>query len=85
MKVSTDVFLLDDIDLQEIFKGYSAQFSDRTFSQFKSRVASQPNQVIRYSRNGEPLWLSDAHQPCSESIPACDYCGSEREFEFQVK
>ena len=40
-------------------------------------------QVLRYHRNGEPLWVSDEGKPSDGDIPVCD-CGSERVFEFQV-
>lgn len=43
-----------------------------------------PTQIIRYARNTEPLWLSKENIPICDSIPSCEYCGSSRQFEFQV-
>lgn len=43
-----------------------------------------PKQVIRYTRDTSPLWLSSKFIPQDGDIPACENCGSEREFEFQV-
>lgn len=40
--------------------------------------------MIRYGRNTKPLWLSAEHIPKEDSIPVCEYCGDQREFEFQV-
>lgn len=41
------------------------------------------HQVLRYSFEGDPLWVSNEHQPRSSDIPPCS-CGAERIFEFQV-
>jgi pre-rRNA-processing protein TSR4 len=55
---------------------------DATFKKFKHRVARSPTQVLRYEREGQPLWVSNQNQP--EQMPPCPYCGSPRVFEFQV-
>lgn len=47
-------------------------------------IRAQPEQVIRYERDGDPLWLSDKHVPSDKDIPGCEYCGKRRIFEFQV-
>lgn len=57
---------------------------DKIFKSFKTRIEHNPGQVLRYQRNGEPLWLSDDHRPSDDDIPPCSYCGSPRVFEFQV-
>jgi len=31
-----------------------------------------------------PLWISSIHRPCINDIPCCQYCGSDRRFEFQI-
>lgn len=56
--------------------------TDKIFSKFRKRIASNPDQVLRYERGGQPLWV--AENPLPEQIPNCDYCGSERQFEFQI-
>ena len=40
-------------------------------------------QIIRYAKNGSPLWCSSTFQPQAKDIPTCQ-CGSPRLFEFQV-
>lgn len=55
---------------------------DKVFHQFKNRISREPEQVLRYQRHGEPLWVSNK-VPGVNDIPPCN-CGSERTFEFQV-
>ncbi|XP_051866929.1 programmed cell death protein 2 [Pristis pectinata] len=53
------------------------------FAKFKKRIASEPDQVLRYCRGGSPLWVSGDNIPTDNDIPNCS-CGTKREFEFQV-
>ncbi|XP_053274459.1 programmed cell death protein 2 isoform X1 [Pleuronectes platessa] len=55
----------------------------KVFQRFKKRIAPEPDQVVRYSRGGSPLWVSSQHIPSDQDIPQCT-CGAERTFEFQV-
>lgn len=55
---------------------------DKAFAHFKKRISCHPDQVIRYQRGGEPLWI--ARKPLPETIPDCNYCGGQRKFEFQI-
>ncbi|KAJ1679673.1 hypothetical protein EV182_001569 [Spiromyces aspiralis] len=69
---------------------------DKEFLLFQRRVSQNPSQVIRYARTRlddgdddkegapEPLWVNEQHKPRKEDIPACEFCGASREFEFQV-
>ena len=56
------------------------------FAEFAARLASAPEQVLRYcSEDGaQPLWPSLAYVPEPDSIPACPLCGAARRFEFQI-
>ncbi|ESO11397.1 hypothetical protein HELRODRAFT_183181 [Helobdella robusta] len=58
--------------------------SDRTFENFKKIVKVHPEQMIRYSRKGTPLWITDENQLNVDDVPNCQYCGSRRVFEFQI-
>jgi len=53
----------------------------KAFSAFKKKVAAAPEQILRYSRGGEPVWISEAAVPM---IPPCESCLSPRKFEFQI-
>ncbi|XP_042306447.1 LOW QUALITY PROTEIN: programmed cell death protein 2 [Sceloporus undulatus] len=57
---------------------------DKIFQKFKERISLEPEQIIRYCRDGEgPLWISGENIPQETDIPQC-LCGSKRVFEFQV-
>jgi pre-rRNA-processing protein TSR4 len=55
---------------------------DKCFLKFKDTIQGYPEQVLRYKKGEDPLWVSDANMP--SSIPNCELCGSKRRFEFQV-
>ncbi|XP_017786084.1 PREDICTED: programmed cell death protein 2-like [Nicrophorus vespilloides] len=55
---------------------------DKVFANFRKRVACNPEQILRYERGGEPLWV--ASEPKPEAVPDCEQCGGPRQFEFQV-
>ncbi|XP_061736199.1 programmed cell death protein 2 [Nerophis ophidion] len=72
---------LAEIDLEEMAMHETEE--DRVFQRFKRKIAPEPQQVLRYSRGGAPLWVSLHHIPSDTDIPACT-CGAKRTFEFQV-
>ncbi|KAF4090517.1 hypothetical protein AMELA_G00052250 [Ameiurus melas] len=55
----------------------------KMFQKFKECIAAEPHQVLRYCRQGSPLWVSSEHVPSKEAIPKCP-CGTNRIFEFQI-
>ncbi|XP_053602426.1 programmed cell death protein 2 isoform X2 [Plodia interpunctella] len=57
---------------------------DKVFNKFSKRVARHPDQVLRYERNGQPLWITGNFDNSIINIPACQYCNGERQFEFQI-
>lgn len=57
---------------------------DTIFSDFKSRISEDPDQILRYDKDGVPLWICEEGIPKEDDIPSCTYCGGERTFEFQV-
>lgn len=81
LNLKENIFV-DDISVDELQKVTSPE--DRQFSKFTSRIKRNPDQVLRYNRGGVPLWISTHHIPNEEDIPRCEYCGTQRQFEFQV-
>lgn len=55
---------------------------DKQFTKFKDKTQSYPDQVLRYNKGGDPLWVSESNKPLT--VPCCEFCESERRFEFQV-
>ncbi|KAF1392991.1 hypothetical protein PFLUV_G00033770 [Perca fluviatilis] len=72
---------LAETDLEEMAMHETED--NKVFQRFKKRIAPEPHQVVRYSREGCPLWVSSQHIPSDQDIPACT-CGAKRTFEFQV-
>lgn len=67
------------------FEKYTNQVDDdKAFHKFKEKISSDPEQVIRFHRGGQPLWITTANQLESLDIPACSICHGPRVFEFQV-
>uniref|UniRef100_A0A8C0SDV3 Programmed cell death protein 2 n=2 Tax=Canis lupus familiaris TaxID=9615 RepID=A0A8C0SDV3_CANLF len=56
---------------------------DKIFQKFKTKIALEPEQVLRYGRGIAPIWISGQNIPQEKDIPHCP-CGAKRIFEFQV-
>lgn len=56
---------------------------DATLLKFRDRIRNEPSQVLRYNREGQPLWIGE-NQPKAGELPACRACGGELVFEMQV-
>lgn len=56
---------------------------DHIFQKFKSKIALEPEQILRYGRGIKPIWISGENIPQEKDIPDCP-CGAKRIFEFQV-
>ncbi|KAL3942447.1 MAG: hypothetical protein SGBAC_003370 [Bacillariaceae sp.] len=88
---------LEQEDLNAITGAITSEASrDPTTIEFYARTKGLPNvqdQCLRYmrwpseesaSRANMPLWMTSDHQPPKEMIPHCNYCGTDRSFEFQI-
>ncbi|XP_066260026.1 programmed cell death protein 2-like [Euwallacea similis] len=53
---------------------------DKMFHHFLTRIKSNPEQILRYNREGSPLLLYPLH----DQIGVCKYCKKELIFEFQL-
>lgn len=77
---SGELATLPDAELEAFARKESAE--DKQFRHFKKIISKAPDQIIRYQRSGQPLWVSLQNQ--LDSPPPCERCGSPRHFEFQV-
>ncbi|XP_054245786.1 programmed cell death protein 2-like [Indicator indicator] len=57
---------------------------DHTFHKFMKRVSVCPEQILRYSRGGQPLFITCPPVNIEKGVPACSTCGGSRVFEFQL-
>ncbi|KAL7718548.1 Programmed cell death protein 2 [Entamoeba marina] len=55
---------------------------DPVWVRFNTHIAKDPNQVLRYNRNGKPLWISSTGIPTNP--PKCKRCGLDCIFEWQL-
>ncbi|XP_011191300.2 programmed cell death protein 2 [Zeugodacus cucurbitae] len=64
----------------------SEAVDDKFFRKFKKEVSKDPDQILRYKRGGNPLWIANVEQTFGQNpeIPNCELCDSVRRFEFQV-
>ncbi|KAI9582731.1 hypothetical protein GQX74_011948 [Glossina fuscipes] len=77
---------LPDSDLEK-YAANSELMDDKFFFKFRKECNKEPEQIIRYKRNGLPLWITDVQKTVAsqlKEIPLCEYCGGERKFEFQI-
>ncbi|XP_040821624.1 programmed cell death protein 2 isoform X1 [Ochotona curzoniae] len=56
---------------------------DKIFQKFKTQIAVEPEQILRYGRGITPIWISGENIPHAKDIPDCP-CGAKRILEFQV-
>ncbi|XP_060081700.1 programmed cell death protein 2-like [Ylistrum balloti] len=74
----------DNVAKNELEKMATVEsMDDKIFRRFKERIKTNPDQVLRYHKGGQPLWVSANHIPKETDIPIC-LCGAKRQFEFQV-
>lgn len=75
---------LSNISEDELEQYTKTMPEDKVFNKFNKRVARHPDQVLRYDRGGQPLWITGNSGDSVMNIPNCQYCNGERQFEFQV-
>ncbi|XP_075059514.1 programmed cell death protein 2 isoform X2 [Mixophyes fleayi] len=80
-KSSMDDLKLNEKELVAMAKHETEE--DKLFNKFKKRISTEPEQVLRYCRSGDPLWISLQNVPKENDVPNCA-CGAKRLFEFQV-
>lgn len=69
---------------EEKYEKSSARHGDAIFSRFMKRISLCPQQILRYHRSGEPLFISEPPSNLIQVVPACSTCGGRRTFELQL-
>lgn len=73
-----------DVPDSEMEKYGGDSIADKTFLKFKERIKNDQDQVIRYERGGNPLWITTNNQLDVKEVPKCRICKKQRTFEFQI-
>ncbi|XP_076257323.1 zinc finger protein RP-8 [Rhynchophorus ferrugineus] len=81
LKIQGKTGTLENISEYEL-NNHASSEKDKVFLKFKKQISYYPEQVVRYSRGGNPLLI--AKEPLPTSIPDCELCGGHRQFEFQI-
>ncbi|XP_072926568.1 programmed cell death protein 2-like isoform X1 [Hemitrygon akajei] len=68
----------------EAYEKGVVRHGDTAFVKFLKQIASCPEQILRYSWNGQPLLISPHPVGKDWYIPTCENCGGRRVFEFQL-
>jgi pre-rRNA-processing protein TSR4 len=86
----------DDSTANAAGKDFFESDLDKTFQKFSDRIAQNPEQVLRYEFNGQPLLYSGTDDVATRFIvphrkagaargmPRCEKCGAQRVFELQL-
>ncbi|XP_063759375.1 programmed cell death protein 2-like isoform X2 [Eleginops maclovinus] len=67
---------------KEKYEKTKARHGDAVFSRFMKKISLCPQQILRYSRRGKPLFISEP--PADMAVPRCGSCGGGRTFEMQL-
>ncbi|XP_075796194.1 programmed cell death protein 2-like isoform X2 [Pelodiscus sinensis] len=57
---------------------------DHVFHKFMKKIAACQEQILRYSWDGQPLFITCPPSSMNKVVPVCPTCGSNRVFEFQL-
>lgn len=80
---------LSEVSEKELDKyfGNAEDTEDKAFKQFKKQTAAEPEQIVRYNRGGEPLWIANSANTIEsqlQKLPSCIHCQGPLQFEFQI-
>ncbi|NXJ73182.1 PDD2L protein, partial [Trogon melanurus] len=70
--------------VNEKYEKSEVKSRDYTFHKFMKRISMCHEQILRYSRGGQPLFITCPPANIDKGVPACSNCGSKRIFEFQL-
>lgn len=68
----------------EKYEKMKAQHGDAIFSRFMKKIAVCPQQILRYCRGGEPLFISEPPAHLAAAVTPCGSCGGPRTLELQL-
>ncbi|XP_077067383.1 programmed cell death protein 2-like [Siphateles boraxobius] len=71
-------------EAQEEYEKATVKHGDEVFTSFMKKISLCPEQVLRYSWAGSPLFITEPPFNVNEMVPFCGHCGSPRVFEFQL-
>ncbi|XP_028306904.1 programmed cell death protein 2-like [Gouania willdenowi] len=69
---------------EEKYEKTRARHGDASFSRFMKSISACPQQILRYSRGGRPLYISQPPADMPQRVSACGSCGGRRTFELQL-
>ncbi|CAB3403360.1 unnamed protein product [Caenorhabditis bovis] len=72
-----------DMTREDLEAAVAEQEKDLVFDKFNRLLNLNPEQIIRYKRNGDPL-PSTCRSELPEQIEPCALCGAPRRFEMQL-
>nr|XP_057931270.1 programmed cell death protein 2-like isoform X2 [Doryrhamphus excisus] len=70
--------------VEEKYEKSRAHHGDAAFSRFMKRISPCPQQVLRYCRGGEPLFISEPPANMGKLVTLCGSCGGPRILELQL-
>lgn len=82
MKKSGKAGTLQNEDVQSELLNLVNNKEDETFIEFRLIIDKYPDQILRYNRGGEVLYISSENKV--KEVPKCAECGADRQFEFQI-
>ncbi|XP_053742273.1 programmed cell death protein 2-like [Synchiropus splendidus] len=69
---------------EESYEKMSTRHGDIAFSRFMKRISLCPQQILRYCRGSEPLYIAPPPPGLPQLLPCCSSCGGARTFELQL-
>ncbi|XP_054632695.1 programmed cell death protein 2-like [Dunckerocampus dactyliophorus] len=69
---------------EEKYEKSRARHGDAAFSRFMKRISSCPQQVLRYCRGGQPLFISEPPANVGQLVALCGSCRGPRILELQL-
>ncbi|XP_048014722.1 programmed cell death protein 2-like [Megalobrama amblycephala] len=71
-------------EAQEEYEKATVKHGDEVFTSFMKKISLCPEQVLRYSWSGSPLFITEPPSNVNQMVPFCGHCSSPRVFEFQL-